>query len=267
MITKRTGTMNTLDFHKAKEEGKKLSMVTCYDATFAKLIDQTNIDLILIGDSASMVMHGENTTLPASMEWMAEHTRSVRNGTQKYIVADMPFLTTRKGLEYATDCAGRLLVAGANCVKIEGVFGQEEILRHLVLSGIPVMSHLGLTPQFYQAFGGHKMQGKTEEAAEKIIEEAKKAEELGCCSIVLECIPAVLAEKITKAVSIPTIGIGAGVNCDGQVLVLQDMLGMTGFKMRFVRQYLNGGELIKNALNQYAEDVKNASFPSGDEIK
>ena len=135
------------------------------------------------------------------------------------------------------------------------------------MSGIPVMSHLGLTPQFYQAFGGHKMQGKTEEAAEKIIEEAKKAESLGCCSIVLECIPAVLAEKITKSVNIPTIGIGAGVNCDGQVLVLHDMLGLTGFKMRFVRQYLNGLELVKNALNQYAEDVHTGDFPKGDEIK
>ena len=160
--------MNTTDFHKAKAEHKKLSMVTCYDASFARLIDQTDIDLILIGDSASMVIHGETTTIPATIEWMAEHTRSVRNGTEKYIVSDMPFLSTRKGLEHAVDCAGRLLVAGANCVKIEGVFGQEEIIRHLVLSGIPVMSHLGLTPQFFQAFGGHKMQGKTEEAAEKI---------------------------------------------------------------------------------------------------
>ena len=256
--------MNTTDFHKAKAEHKKLSMVTCYDASFARLIDQTDIDLILIGDSASMVIHGESTTIPATIEWMAEHTRSVRNGTEKYIVSDMPFLSTRKGLEHAVDCAGRLLVAGANCVKIEGVFGQEEIIRHLVLSGIPVMSHLGLTPQFFQAFGGHKMQGKTEEAAEKIIEEAKKAEELGCCSIVLECIPAALAEKITQSVSIPTIGIGAGVNCYGQV---QDMLGMSGFKPRFVRQYLNGAELIKNALNQYASDVHTGEFPKADEIR
>lgn len=259
--------MTTLDFHKFKSEGRKISMITCYDSTFAKIIDQTDIDCILIGDSASMVMHGESTTLPAKMEWMTEHAHSVRNGTQKYIVCDMPFLTTRKGIEYATDCAGKLLVAGANCVKIEGVFGQEEIIRHLVMSGIPVMSHLGLTPQFFQAFGGHKMQGKTDEAAEKIIEEAKKAEELGCCSMVLECIPAALAKKITAAVNIATIGIGAGINCDGQVLVLQDMLGMSGFKPRFVRQYLNGLELIKNAINSYASDVHTCEFPKGDEIK
>ena len=179
----------------------------------------------------------------------------------------MPFLTTRKGIEYATDCAGQLLVAGANSVKIEGMYGQEDVVAHIVQSGIPVMAHLGLTPQFYNAFGGHKMQGKTEEAAEKIIEEAKIAEKLGCYAIVLECIPAALAAKITKAVSIPTIGIGAGVECDGQVLVLFDMLGMSGFKIRFVRQYLNGLELIKGALNQYSADVHSGAFPSGDEIK
>lgn len=259
--------MTTLDFLKAKKENKKISMITCYDATFASLIEQTDIDCILIGDSCSMVMHGESTTIPAKMEWMEEHTRSVRNKTQKYIVADMPFLSTRKGIAHATDCAGRLLVAGANCVKIESVFGQEEILSHLVMSGIPVMAHLGLTPQFYQAFGGHKMQGKTDAAAEKILEEAKKAEELGCFCVLLECIPAALAKKITESISVPVIGIGAGVDCDGQVLVLQDMLGMSGFKPRFVRQYLNGMELIKNALNQYASDVHDSSFPGPEEIK
>ncbi len=259
--------MTSLDFLKYKQENKKISMVTCYDTTFARIIDKTDIDCILIGDSLSMVMHGEKTTIPAKMRWMTEHTRSVRNGTEKYIAADMPFLSTRKGKKHATKCAGELLKAGANCVKIEGVFGQEEILRHLVLSGIPVISHLGLTPQFYQAFGGHKMQGKTEEAAAKIIEEAKKAEEIGCIAIVLECIPAALAKKITDAVNIPTIGIGAGVDTDGQVLVLQDMLGLSGFKMRFVRQYLNGFDIVKDALNNYANDVANAKFPAGEEIK
>lgn len=259
--------MTTLDFLKYKQENHKISMVTCYDTTFARIIDKTDIDCILIGDSLSMVMHGEPTTIPAKMRWMTEHTKSVRNGTQKYIAADMPFLSTRKGKKHATKCAGSLLKAGANCVKIEGVFGQEEILRHLVLSGIPVISHLGLTPQFYQAFGGHKMQGKSEEAAEKIIEEAKKAEELGCIAIVLECIPALLAERITKAVKIPTIGIGAGVNTDGQVLVMQDLLGLSGFKPRFARQYLKGEELVKAAFNNYAHDVAESKFPAGEEIK
>lgn len=242
-------------------------MVTCYDTTFARLVEQTAVDCILIGDSLSMVMHGESTTIPAKMEWMEEHTRSVRNGTKKYIVSDMPFLTTRKGIEFATDCAGKLLVAGANCVKIEGIFGQEEIIQHLVLSGIPVMSHLGLTPQFFQAFGGHKMQGKTEEAANKIIEEAKLAEKFGCVAIVLECIPSELAKKITESVKIPAIGIGAGAETDGQVLVLQDLLGMSGFRPRFVRQYLNGAELITNALNAYAKDVAEKTFPGPEESK
>lgn len=259
--------MTTLDFFKYKSEKHKISMVTCYDTTFARIAEKTDIDCLLIGDSLSMVMHGESTTIPAKMEWMEEHTRSVRNGTKKYIVSDMPFLTTRKGIEFATDCAGKLLVAGANCVKIEGIFGQEEIIRHLVLSGIPVMSHLGLTPQFYQAFGGHKMQGKTEETASKIVEEAKLAEKLGCVAIVLECIPFGLAEKITESVKIPTIGIGAGAKTDGQVLVLQDMLGMSGFHPRFVRQYLNGAELIENALNSYAKDVAEQNFPGPEESK
>lgn len=259
--------MTSLDFFKYKTEKHKISMVTCYDTTFARLVEKTNIDCILIGDSLSMVMHGESTTIPAKMEWLEEHTRSVRNGTQKYIVSDMPFLSTRKGIEFATDCAGKLLVAGANCVKIEGIFGQEEIIRHLVLSGIPVMSHLGLTPQFFQAFGGHKMQGKTEEAAAKIMEEAKLAEKLGCVAIVLECIPCELAKKITESVKIPTIGIGAGAETDGQVLVLQDMLGMSGFHPRFVRQYLNGAELITNALNSYAKDVAEQNFPGPEESK
>lgn len=259
--------MNSLDFFKYKQEKRKISMVTCYDTTFARLVEQTAVDCILIGDSLSMVMHGESTTIPAKMEWMEEHTRSVRNGTKKYIVSDMPFLTTRKGVEFATDCAGKLLVAGANCVKIEGIFDQEEIIQHLVLSGIPVMSHLGLTPQFFQAFGGHKMQGKTEKAANKIIEEAKLAEKFGCVAIVLECIPSELAKKITESVKIPTIGIGAGAETDGQVLVLQDLLGMSGFRPRFVRQYLNGAELITNALNAYAKDVAEKTFPGPEESK
>ncbi len=260
--------MTTLDFLKAKKENKKISMITCYDSTFAGIVNESDIDCILIGDSCAMVMHGEKSTVPAQMDWMVEHTRSVRNGApDKFILADMPFLSTRKGIEYATNCAGKLLVVGANSVKIEGVFGQENVLKHLVQSGIPVMAHLGLTPQFYNAFGGHKMQGKTEEAAIKIIEEAQIAEQIGCFGLLLECIPSELASKITKSVSIPTIGIGAGVDCDGQVLVLQDMLGMSGVKMRFVREYLNGRELIKDAFNSYAKDVAEAAFPAGSEIK
>lgn len=258
--------MTVLDFSARKNEGRKISMVTCYDSTFAKIIDKTDIDTILIGDSCSMVMHGESTTLPATIDWMEEHTRSVRNGASKFILADMPFLSTRRGINYATECAGRLLQAGANAVKIEGVFGQEDVLRHLVMSGIPVMAHLGLTPQFYQAFGGHKMQGKTEEAAAKIKEEALIAEKIGCFSVLMECIPQAVAADITKSLSVATIGIGAGAECDGQVLVLQDMLGMSGFKPRFVKQYMDGLSLITSALNEYASEVAVGSFPSAEFI-
>ena len=255
--------MTTLDFLKFKQENKKISMITCYDATFARIVDQTDIDCILIGDSCSMVMHGESTTIPAKMEWMVEHTRSVRNGTSKYIVADMPFLTTRKGIEYATDCAGQLLVAGANCVKIEGVFGQEEILRHLVMSGIPVMAHLGLTPQSVNAFGGFKVQGKSLEAARQIIEDAKKIEAAGASMVVLEGIPAKLAAIITKELSIPTIGIGAGAECDGQVLVYQDMLGMfSDMRPKFVKVFADTGNVMKTAFTKYIEEVKNGVFPA-----
>lgn len=256
--------MTTPDFSARKREGRKISMVTCYDSTFAKIIDRTDIDTILIGDSCAMVMHGEPTTIPATMEWMEEHTRSVRNGTAKFILADMPFLSTRLGTERATECAGRLLRAGANAVKIEGVFGQEETIRHIVRSGIPVMAHLGLTPQFYQAFGGHKMQGKTDEAARKIKEEAILAEELGCFAVLVECVPQAVAADITASLSVATIGIGAGPACDGQVLVLHDMLGLSGFRPRFVKQYMDGQRLVEDALNGYASEVAEGSFPGAE---
>lgn len=259
--------MTSLDFAVRKNQNQKISMVTCYDATFAKLVNQSNIDCILIGDSLAMVMHGEKTTLPASIELMELHTKAVRNGApDKFIVSDMPFLSTRKGKKYATDCAQKLLCSGANAVKIEGVFGQENIISHLVQSGIPVMSHLGLTPQFFNALGGHKRQGKTEDSAKKIIEEAKIAQDIGCFSVVLECIPKDLAKKITESVNIPTIGIGAGLDCDGQVLVLQDMLGLTDFKPKFVHHFLNGKDLVLEALNKYGAEVANKSFPYTENI-
>ena len=229
--------MTVLDFLKFKQEKKKISMITCYDSTFSQIVDSSDVDCILIGDSCSNVMHGEESTIPAKMEWLEEHTRSVRSKTKKFIVSDMPFLST------------------------------EEILKSIILSGIPVIAHLGLTPQFFQAFGGHRMQGKTEEAAEKIIYEAKKAEELGCFAVLVECIPKELAKKITDLLSVPVIGIGSGVDVDGQVLVLQDMLGLSTFKPFFVRHYLNGAELVKNALNSFNSDVKTLNFPSGSESK
>ncbi|MDE5898586.1 MAG: 3-methyl-2-oxobutanoate hydroxymethyltransferase [Treponemataceae bacterium] len=254
--------MTTLDFSARKKSGQRISMITCYDAAFARIVNASGVDCILIGDSCAMVMHGERTTIPATMDMMAMHTKAVRTGApDKFIVADMPFLSTRKGAVHAVECAGALLCAGANAVKIEGVFGQEDTLRHIVQSGIPVMAHLGLTPQFYNSLGGHKMQGKTQDAADKIKEEARLAEQCGCFSILLECVPAALAADITRAADVATIGIGAGGKTDGQVLVLQDMLGMSGFCPSFVKKYLDGEALIAGALNQYASEVQSGAFP------
>lgn len=254
--------MTTLDFSARKKDNQNISMITCYDATFARIVNASAIDCILIGDSCAMVMHGEKTTIPATMDMMTMHTKAVRAGApDKFIVADMPFLSTRKGTAHAVECAGALLRAGANAVKIEGTFGQEDTLRHLVQSGIPVMAHLGLTPQFYNSLGGHKMQGKTEDAAQKIKEEALLSEQCGCFAVLLECIPEALAGEITRSLDVATIGIGAGNQTDGQVLVLQDMLGMSGFCPRFVKKYLDGEALIAGALNQYAAEVQSGAFP------
>ena len=253
----------------AKEKGEKLTMLTAYDYSTAKLMDEAGINAILVGDSLGNTMLGYEDTISVTMEDMIHHGAAVARGTTNtMVVVDMPFMSYQTSVYDALVNAGRLMKEGrANAVKLEGGASVCEQIKAITDAGIPVMAHLGLTPQFYNAFGGHKMQGKTEEAAAKIIEEAKIAESIGCFGLLLECIPAELAKKITESVSIPTIGIGAGVDCDGQVLVLQDMLGMSGFKMRFVRQYLNGRELIKGAFNAYAADVAGSTFPAGDEIK
>ncbi len=248
--------MTTLDFFARKKAGQKISMVTCYDATFAKLVNHSPIDTILIGDSCAMTMHGYDTTLPATMEMMELHTKAVRRGApDKFIVADMPFLATRKGTAYAAECAGRLMVSGANCVKIERISTQPEIIKHLVDSGIPVMAHLGLTPQFYNTLGGHKRQGKTDEAAEEIKKEAKLAEELGCFSVLMECIPEELATEITENLNVATIGIGCGKGTDGQVLVLQDVLGLSEHAPKFATKFMDGAALVSAAFENYHKSV------------
>lgn len=253
--------MTSLDFSIRKKENQKISMVTCYDSTFAKLVNDSNVDCILIGDSCAMVMYGENTTIPATVEMIEAHTRAVRKGApDKFIVADMPFLATRKGLEYAVECAGRFLKAGANAVKIERISTQDKLVKYIVDSGIPVMAHLGLTPQFYNTLGGHKRQGKTEVEAELIKNEALLAVDCGCFSVVLECIPSEIAEYITKNICIATIGIGSGIKTDGQVLVLQDLLGLSSSSPKFVKKYLDGSMFVKKALDDYANDVSNIMF-------
>ncbi len=255
------------DFLRAKNEGRKLSMVTCYDYTFARMLSRSAIDGILVGDSAAMVMHGHPSTLSASIDLMGLHTEAVvRGAAGRFVVADMPFLSFRKGLAAALDSASVLMVAGANAIKIEGVDGHEDVIQRLVQSGIPVMGHLGLQPQSLQAYGGFRVQGRSAQSAQDIARQATALEELGVFAIVLECVPGKVAQEITNALRIPTIGIGAGAGCDGQILVLQDLLGMNlDFHPKFARAFLDGARSILDAIARFDEAVKSGTFPSTEE--
>ncbi len=252
------------DFQHAKAKGRMISMVTCYDFWTARIVNQSDVDCILIGDSAAMVAHGHDTTIPATTELMAEHVRAVAKGAPvKLLIGDFPFLAHRKGLAAAVDTADQLLKAGAQAVKIEGVQGHEEVIRSLVEAGVPVMGHLGLTPQSVHAFGGFRVQAKERRAVDRLLAEARELEALGCFSLVLEAIPNDVGRLVTEALEIPTIGIGAGPYTSGQVLVLQDLLGMDpDFKPRFVRRYLDGFSLLKGALDRFADDVREGTFPA-----
>ena len=253
-----------LDFQKKKNAGEKITMLTCYDYSFARIVADSAVDVLLVGDSAAQVMHGHSTTLNASTEMIAAHTQAVARGAPaKFIVADMVFLSTRKGLKHTMDQVQKLMQAGAHAIKIENADGHLELIRHIVESGVPVMGHLGLTPQSIHQLGGPKVQGKLPAAAEKIKQDARDLEKAGCFSLVLECVPSALAQQITVELSIPTIGIGAGVQTDGQVLVLQDLLGMNpDFRPKFLKKYLNGFDLIQGALNSYVSEVKSSQFPT-----
>jgi 3-methyl-2-oxobutanoate hydroxymethyltransferase len=251
------------DFAAAKEAQRKIVMVTCYDAWSAKLLADAPVDCLLVGDSAMMVMHGERDTLGATIELMTMHTRAVAKGApEKFIVADMPFLSVRKGAAYALDCAAKLLGAGAHAVKIEGLKGHRYIVKHLVESGIPVMGHLGLLPQSVHAVGGYRVQARDAAAAAQLEKDATAFEKAGAFAVVLECIPQTLARKVTSKLGIPTIGIGAGEACDGQVLVLHDLLGFDpGFQPRFVRRFAHGAELVGEGVGKYAAAVRAGKFP------
>lgn len=252
------------EFAKRKQAKQKISMITCYDSSFATIVNQSPIDLILIGDSSAMVMHGHPSTIQADADMIEAHVAAVaRTATQKFIVADMPFLSNRLGVAHATEVAGRFLRAGAHAVKIEGIHGNEEIVKHLVGTGIPVMGHLGLTPQFVNQFGGMKVQATSPEAQDLLLKHAKAFEDAGAFSLVLECVPNKIAKTVTDLLHISTIGIGAGPDTDGQVLVLQDLLGFNpSFKPKFLRQYLNGYELFKSAFEKFDSDVKTGAFPN-----
>lgn len=253
-----------LDFQKKKTARQKITMVTCYDYTFAKLVAKSEVDTVLVGDSLAQVMHGHPTTLTASTAMMALHTKAVCAGIgDKLVVSDMPFLSTRKGLKHSMDQVEKIMKAGAHAIKIEGASGHLELIKHIVESGVPVMGHLGLTPQSIHQLGGPKIQGRDAKTADKLKQDAFDLEEAGCFSLVLECVPAVLSTEITKSLHIPTIGIGAGAGCDGQVLVLQDLLGMNkDFAPKFLKKFLQGSDLITGALNSYVTEVNAQSFPA-----
>ncbi|KGN02738.1 3-methyl-2-oxobutanoate hydroxymethyltransferase [Clostridium novyi A str. 4570] len=252
-------------FQKAKNDGEKLTMLTAYDYSTAKLIDEAGINGILVGDSLGMVCLGYKDTLSVTMEDMIHHTRAVSRGVKNtLVVGDMPFMSYQSSVYDAVVNAGRLIKeGGATAVKLEGGATVIEQIKAIVNAQIPVMAHIGLTPQSINVFGGFKVQGKDEEKAQKLIEDAKKIEEAGAFAIVLECVPAKLAELITKAVSIPTIGIGAGAGCDGQILVYQDMLGMfSDMSPKFVKKFADVGELMKDGFKAYIKEVQEGTFPS-----
>lgn len=257
-----------LDFSRAKREERPIVMIAAYDAQMARIIAESEADAILVGDSVAMVAHGFPSTIHATVEMMSMHVAAVRRGAPtRIVVADMPFLSARRGVAAAADAAGALMQAGANAVKIEGVAGHEDVIAHLVGSGIPVMGHLGLTPQSVHQLGGYRLQGRAAVEAERVREEAKKLEALRAFAIVLECVPAGLAETITTERAIPTIGIGAGGRTAGQVLVLSDLLGLDArFQPRFARRYLAGHELVRDVVNQFARDVRAAKFPAREEV-
>lgn len=252
-------------FKKAKENGKKLSMLTAYDYSTASLLDAAGINGILVGDSLGNVILGYEDTISVTMEDMIHHGAAVSRGAKNaLVVVDMPFMSYQGSVYDALKNAGRLMKEGrANAVKLEG--GSEVVpqIQAIVQAGIPVMGHLGLTPQSINAFGGYKVQGKDEAAAQKLLDDAKAIAAAGVFAIVLECVPSALAKKVTEAVDVPTIGIGAGADCDGQILVYQDMLGMfSDFTPKFVKRYANIGEAMKAAFRGYIDEVCEGAFPA-----
>jgi 3-methyl-2-oxobutanoate hydroxymethyltransferase len=260
--------MKTVLEFKARKGQGRISMSTAYTHWEARWLAASPVDCVLVGDSVATVVDGEATTFAATPEIMARHTAAVARGLNgsKFLIADFPFLAARKGIVPAVDCAALLMRAGAHAVKIEGIDGHEDVIRHLVESGVPVIIHLGLTPQSVHGLGGYKVQGKTAAAAEELVRQARAAETAGACGLVLECVPAGLAQTLTAALAIPVIGIGAGPHTDGQVLVFHDLLGLNpGFGPRFVRTFAEAGGAVTQGLAAYATAVADGSFPSAKE--
>lgn len=254
-----------ITFKQSKQQGRKISMLTAYDYSTAKLMDEAGINAILVGDSLGNVVLGYEDTLSVTMEDMIHHGAAVARGAKNaMVVVDMPFMSYQASVYDAVVNAGRLMKEGrASAVKLEG--GKEVCpqVKAVTEAGIPVMGHLGLTPQSINALGGHRVQGKTQQAAQKLLDDARALQEAGAFAVVLECVPEKLADKVTKELEIPTIGIGAGSGCDGQVLVYQDMLGMfSDFTPKFVKKFANVGQVMKEAFKSYIDEMQQGSFPS-----
>ncbi len=259
--------MTVLELQQYKKDRKKLVVVTAYDALFTRIVEQAGIRVILVGDSLGVVVQGKPNTLTVTMEDMLYHTKLVAGAVQRsLVIADMPFMSYQASTEEAVRNAGRLLQAGAVAVKLEGGAVMADRIKAMTSIGIPVMGHLGMTPQSVHALGGYKVQGKVEDQAAKLLEDAKTLEAAGAFALVLEAVPADLARKVTQALSIPTIGIGAGPHCDGQVLVIYDLLGLfDSFVPKFVKTYAHLKADALQALGRYKEEVEQGKFPSDSE--
>src|SRR5437588_11671179 len=250
-----------------KQAGERIAMLTAYDAAFARLRDRAGTDVLLVGDSLGMVVQGHDTTLPVTMDQMVYHCAAVKRGIQRaHLVVDMPFGSYQGSADEAVKNAVRLVAeGGAESVKIEGGAEYAEIVRRIIRAGVPVMGHIGLTPQSVHKLGGYVLQGRTEEKAQKLLADAKALEEAGCYSLILEMMPAELSAEISRSVSMPVIGIGAGAGCDGQVLVCYDLLGMNpDFSPRFVKKYLELGVAIRDAALRFKDEVKHGEFPAAE---
>lgn len=254
---------SVLDLAAMKAAGRRIVMLTCYDALFARLLSGAGVDLMLVGDSVNQVLAGRDSTLSATLDQMIYHAASVRRGTDALVIVDLPFLTYQVSIEEAIRNAGRVMQeTSAHGVKLEGGRAMADTVRALVDRGIPVMGHLGLTPQSVHALGGYRVQGREKDAARRLLEDAKLLEQAGAFSLVLELVPRKLAREVTAELRIPTIGIGAGEHCDGQVLVLHDMLGLNeGFSPKFLKRYGELGAAARDAVTAYASEVRSGTYP------
>jgi len=256
--------LSVLDLVAMKAAGRRIVMLTCYDAAFARLLEQAEVDVLLVGDSLNQVLAGHETTLSTTLDQMIYHAAAVRRGSRRALVfVDLPFLTYQVSIPEAIRNAGRVLQeTGVQGVKLEGGSHMAETVGALVERGIPVIGHLGLTPQSVHALGGYRVQGREERSADRLVADAKALQDAGACAVVLELVPAGVAARISKALTIPTIGIGAGAQCDGQVLVLHDMLGLNEqFAPKFLKHYAKLGELVRSAARSFASEVREGKYP------